>query len=338
MCFKFLEHLVEAMNKCMFFLLPMVVLLVAGCTHKQQPTNEYSIESRAKTNAEIDKLTLYLSKAKWPAYISAARDSRGQFFSQANRPEQAMEDIMVADRISGNNSEKGVIALLSEQLSEPENTLSNLELAIEDRKPSTYTDYVWERAIISILLQKYQQAERDLDELLSGDFASRAAELKTLKAFCLYKTGRSKEAYQFLEQALALEPERTQALLLKARILLDESRLQEALQCSNDARSIHQKVDFDRYLSVGASEPVRLRGAIYAQMNKPVRALADFRMAELIDNQKGIESFSRLSAAERLASAGSTAPALELLNVEINSLEQKLAKAKSLAKSLKKQG
>lgn len=331
------EYSIEAMSKCMTFLLPMVVLLVAGCTHTRQPTNEYSIESRAKTNAEIDKLTLYLSKAKWPAYLSAARDSRGKFYSQANRPEEAMEDIMVADRISGNNTEKGVIALLSEELSEPENTLSNLELAIEHRKPSTYTDYVWERAIISILLQKYQQAERDLDELLSGDFASRAAELKTLKAFCLYKTGRSKEACQFLEQALALEPERTQALLLKARILLDESRLEEALQCSNDARAILKKVDFDRYLAVGASEPVRLRGAIYAQMNKPVRALADFRMAELIDNQKGIESFSRLSAAEKLASAGSTAQALELLNIEIGSLEQKLAKAKSLAKSLQKQ-
>ena len=135
-----------------------------------------------------------------------------------------------------------------------------------------------------------------------------------------------------------MEPERTQALLLKARVLLDESRLEEALQCSNDALTILKKVDFDRYLSVGASEPVRLRGAIYAQMNKPVRALADFHMAELIDNQKGIESFSRLSAAERLASAGSKAPALELLNVEINSLEQKLAKAKSLAKSLRKPG
>ena len=122
-----LEYSIEAMSKCMTFLLPMVVLLVAGCTHTRQPTNEYSIESRAKTNAEIDKLTLYLSKAKWPAYLSAARDSRGKFYSQANRPEEAMEDIMVADRISGNNTEKGVIALLSEELSEPENTLSNLK-------------------------------------------------------------------------------------------------------------------------------------------------------------------------------------------------------------------
>jgi tetratricopeptide (TPR) repeat protein len=321
----------------MIFLLPVAVLLFAGCTLIKQPTSKYSIESREENNAEIDKLTLLLKKTKWPAEITAYRYMRGRSYWQANRPEEAMQDIIVADKVSGAKPENGFMAELHEELSEPENTLPKLELAIEQRKPSKYTDYVWERAIIGALLQKYQQAERDLDELLGGAFSSREAELQTLKAFCLYKTGRSKEACRYLEQALALEPERTQALLLKARILLDESRLEEALQCSNDARSILKKVDFDRYLSVGASEPVRLRGAIYAQMNKPVRALADFRMAELIDNQKGIESFSRLSAAERLANAGSTAPALELLNVEINSLEQKLAKAKSLAKSLKKQ-
>ncbi len=321
------------------FLLPLAVLLLAGCTLIKQPTSKYSIEAREENNAEIDKLTLLLKKTKWPAEIYGYRSMRGRSYSVGNRPEEAMQDIIVADKIRGTNSEKGFMAGLYGEMSEPENSLPNLELAIAHRKPGTYTDYVWERAIISALLQKYQQAERDLDELLSGHTlgTSREAELQTLKAFCLYKTGRSKEACQYLDQALALEPERTQTLLLKARILLDESRLEEALQCSNDARSILKKVDFDRYLSAGASEPVRLRGTIYAQMNKPVRALADFRMAELIDNQKGIESFSRLSAAERLASAGSTAPALELLNVEINSLEQKLAKAKSLAKSLKKQ-
>lgn len=97
------------------------------------------------------------------------------------------------------------------------------------------------------------------------------------RGFVLDRLGRPDEALAAFEQALTLRPLYRSALDAKARLLLKEQRYEEAI------------APFDKLLELSPYDPVTyiLRGQAYEGLGDRDGAIRDFRVAHLLDPNKG---------------------------------------------------
>jgi len=319
------------MRFCLVIWPSIIVLILAGCGAKNSADVYFSEQYKNKTENEIQGLTNQINKDN-KGRTEFLKYNRGDLYAHIHRYHEALHDISDVKNTYGNNG-AGYLGLLYEYMSNPEGCLEQERRAMSIRSKTDRGDLLFHEAAVLTLQGDFKHAEADVDLLLENGFKDSKKQYLTLKAFCQYKQGQCQKALQLVEQALVIDPRYCQALLLKGRLLICTGNLADAVQTDNELIASYLMDNLDRYISVGAGEPYRLRAEIYARLHNEKQATADLRMADLIDNQREVASV--LSVAQAFAANGNSEVAVELCKQEVNRLNTALEAVCRLRDNLK---
>ena len=214
------------------------------------------------------------------------------------------EALRIADRLGGDPKQRAASMVFRGDILAQKRDLADAETAFNEAiklEPDSRNALLG-RAGLYLLIQRYDQATRDLHAILAGNPKDAAA--LTQLAYISARQGRDGDVRSNLAKAIAADPADPDPRLSLSRYLAERGQL----------RAAQEQADSVAKLQPSNAEAVELQGTIHQRMGQKKEAAASFRrLALLLPNSVN----SQLSLANALFMAGDRAGSLKAMDAAL---------------------